>query len=125
MSILNWKGTVHKPVPAGNYDLPLVKREDVVNEKGGFVRLTFKNDEFEIPYIIFANAKPTTRAYLIETLGAQVEKYGEQDIDDLIIIGHVYHLYVSYNENGRNISFGVRNNTETEETPAESTEVPF
>lgn len=108
MSILNNKATVKEPVAEGNYELPLVDIKEVDNSQGGYVQLTFKDDNTEIIHNIFGtNAKQIE--YTIQTLGRQVGTFGEDvSLSDVLVKGFLYKLYVSYNEFGRNVSFGVR-----------------
>jgi hypothetical protein len=115
MSILKQKATVRKPVAEGNYELPLTKVQEFTNAQGGYVQLTFKNDDVEILHNIFGSNQKQIE-YTIQTLGAQVGVYGERvSLDDVLIEGFIYKLYVSYNEYGRNVSFGVRKEQNTEE----------
>ena len=108
MSILNKKATVKEPVAEGNYELPLTDVKEVRNQQGGYVQLTFKNDDVEIIHNIFGtNARQIE--YTIQTLGRQVGLFGNDiSLSDVLVKGFIYKLYVSYNEFGRNVSFGVR-----------------
>lgn len=108
MSILNKKAAVKEPVAEGNYELPLTDVKEVENANGGYVQLTFKNNDVEIIHNIFGS---NTRQieYTIQTLGRQVGKFGDNvSLDDVLVKGFIYKIYVSYNEYGRNVSFGVR-----------------
>lgn len=110
MSILSQKTTVKKPVEPGNYELPLVQVKEYTNEKGGYVGLTFRDDnkQIEIIHNIFGSNEKQIE-YTIQTLGAQVGKFGDNiSLEDVLVIGFIYKIYVSYNDFGRNISFGVR-----------------
>lgn len=117
MSILNKTAQVKEPVAEGNYELPLVDIKEVENEKGGYVQLTFKDANTEIIHNIFGSNEKQIE-YTIQTLGRQLEIYGEDvTLEDVLVKGNIYKIYVSYNEYGRNISFGVRENID-EETDA-------
>lgn len=111
MSILSKKAMVKEPVAEGNYELPLVEIKEVNNAQGGYVQLTFKDDNTEITHNIFgSNTKQIE--YTIQTLGRQVGTFGDNiSLSDVLVKGFVYKLYVSYNEYGRNVSFGVRKET--------------
>ena len=112
MSILNNKAQVKEPVAEGNYELPLREVKEVTNEKGGYVQLTFKDDNTEIIHNIFGSNEKQIE-YTIQTLGRQVGKFGDEiTLEDVLIKGFIYKIYVSYNEYGRNVSFGVRENLE-------------
>lgn len=112
MSILQRKTTVKEPVAEGNYELPLVKIQEFENNQGGYVQLTFKKDDTEIIHNVFGSNEKQIE-YTIRTLGAQVGKFGDEvSLDDVLIEGFVYKIYVSYNEYGRNVSFGVRRDAE-------------
>ena len=108
MSILNKKTTVKAPVAEGNYELPLTEIKEVRNQQGGYVQLTFKNDSTEIIHNIFGSNQRQIE-YTIQTLGRQVGIYGDEiSLADVLVKGFIYKIYVSYNEFGRNVSFGVR-----------------
>lgn len=125
MDILSFKATVKEPVAEGNYDLPLTKIEQTKNQQGGYVQLTFKDNSTEIVHTIFGSNKKQIE-YTIQTLGRQLGKFGDAvTLKDVLVLNHIYHIYVSYNDYGRNVSFGVRNTTETEEAPELTTEAPF
>lgn len=112
MSILNNKAQVKEPVAEGNYELPLVDIKEVENEKGGYVQLTFKDANTEIIHNIFGSNEKQIE-YTIQTLGRQVGTFGDEvTLADVLVKGFVYKIYVSYNEYGRNVSFGVRENLE-------------
>lgn len=112
MSILNNKAQVKEPVAEGNYELPLVDIKEVENEKGGYVQLTFKDANTEIIHNIFGSNEKQIE-YTIQTLGRQVGKFGDYiSLEDVLVKGFIYKIYVSYNEYGRNVSFGVRENLE-------------
>ena len=112
MSILNNKAQVKEPVAEGNYELPLVDIKEVENEKGGYVQLTFKDANTEIIHNIFGSNEKQIE-YTIQTLGRQVGKFGNDiSLEDVLVKGFTYKIYVSYNEYGRNVSFGVRENLE-------------
>lgn len=108
MSILNKKAAVKEPVAEGNYELPLTDVKEVRNSQGGYVQLTFKDANTEIVHNIFgSNAKQIE--YTIQTLGRQVGAFGDDvKLSDVLVKGFMYKLYVSYNQFGRNVSFGVR-----------------
>lgn len=117
MSILKKSATVKEPVAEGNYELPLTNIREVENNQGGYVQLTFKNDDVEIIHNIFGSNEKQIE-YTIQTLGRQVGVFGDNiSLEDVLIMGFIYKIYVSYNEYGRNISFGVRreNEVSTEE----------
>ena len=122
MSILNKKATIKEPVAEGNYELPLIKVTETKNQQGGYVQLVFKDENTEIVHTIFgSNARQIE--YTIQTLGRQLGKFGDNiSLKDVLIMNHVYKMYVSYNEYGRNVSFGVRNNSEENEAVEASTE---
>lgn len=108
MSILSKKAQVKEPVAEGIYELPLVDIKEVENEKGGYVQLTFKDTNTEIVHNIFGSNERQIE-YTIQTLGRQVGKYGEDvSLEDVLVEGFIYKMYVSYNDYGRNVSFGVR-----------------
>lgn len=110
MSILSKKAQVKEPVAEGNYELPLVDIKEVENEKGGYVQLTFKDANTEIIHNIFGSNEKQIE-YTIQTLGRQLEKFGDEvTLEDVLVEGFIYKIYVSYNEYGRNVSFGVREN---------------
>lgn len=112
MSILNNKAQVKEPVAEGNYELPLTEVKEVTNEKGGYVQLTFKDANTEIIHNIFGSNEKQIE-YTIQTLGRQVGKFGKEvTLEDVLVKGFIYKIYVSYNEYGRNVSFGVRENLE-------------
>ena len=112
MSILNTKAQVKEPVAEGIYELPLVDVKEVENEKGGYVQLTFKDENTEIIHNIFGSNDKQIE-YTIQTLGRQVGKFGDEvTLADVLIKDNIYKMYVSYNEYGRNVSFGVRENLE-------------
>lgn len=108
MSILNKKAMVKEPVAEGNYELPLTDVKEVRNSQGGYVQLTFKDANTEIVHNIFgSNTKQIE--YTIQTLGRQVGVFGDDvKLSDVLVKGFIYKLYVSYNQFGRNVSFGVR-----------------
>lgn len=109
MSILSKKATVKEPVAEGNYELPLTDVREVSNANGGYVQLVFKNENTEIIHNIFGQNEKQIE-YTIQTLGRQVGKFGDKvSLEDVLVKGFIYKIYVSYNEYGRNISFGVRN----------------
>ncbi len=108
MSILSKKAMVKEPVAEGNYELPLVDIKEVDNAQGGYVQLTFKDADTEIIHNIFGSNEKQIE-YTIQTLGRQVGTFGDDvSLSDVLVKGFIYKLYVSYNEFGRNISFGVR-----------------
>lgn len=109
MSILGKKATVKEPVAEGNYNAILTDIQEVNNAQGGYVKLTFKtNDDIEITHNIFGS-NPKQIEYTIQTLARQVGVFGDDvTLDEVLIKGFEYKLYVSYNQFGRNISFGVR-----------------
>ena len=112
MSILNKKAQVKEPVAEGNYELPLTEVKEVNNEKGGYVQLTFKDANTKIIHNIFGSNEKQIE-YTIQTLGRQVGKFGNDiSLEDVLVKGFIYKIYVSYNEYGRNVSFGVRENLE-------------
>lgn len=119
MSILNQKTEVKQPVAEGNYELPLTDVKEVRNQQGGYVQLTFKDANTEIIHNIFGSNKKQID-YTIQTLARQVGQYGDSiSLGDVLVKGFLYKIYVSYNEYGRNVSFGVRKDTqEIEETEA-------
>lgn len=120
MSILNQKAEVKQPVSEGNYELPLTDVKEVRNSQGGYVQLVFKDANTEIIHNIFGTNKRQIE-YTIQTLGRQVGVFGDDvKLSDVLIKGFIYKIYVSYNEYGRNISFGVRRNTEEETEVAEA-----
>lgn len=115
MSILSKKATVKEPVAEGNYELPLVSIQEFSNNQGGYVQLTFKDDNTEIIHNIFGSNEKQIE-YTIQTLGRQVGKFGDNiSLDDVLVEGFIYKIYVSYNEYGRNISFGVRREISAED----------
>lgn len=114
MSILSKKAQVKEPVAEGNYELPLTDIKEVTNDKGGYVQLTFKNNDTEIIHNIFGSNEKQIE-YTIQTLGRQVGKFGEDiSLEDVLIPGFIYKIYVSYNEYGRNVAFGVRETLDEE-----------
>lgn len=116
MSILNQKAEVKQPIAEGNYELPLTEVKEVKNSQGGYVQLTFKDDTTEILHNIFGSNKKQIE-YTIQTLGRQVGVFGEDvKLADVLVKGFIYKIYVSYNEYGRNISFGVRKTTDIDTT---------
>ena len=118
MSILSNKAQVKEPVAEGNYELPLVDIREVENNQGGYVQLTFKDANTEIVHNIFGSNERQIE-YTIQTLGRQVGKFGEEiSLEDVLIKGFIYKIYVSYNEYGRNVSFGVRETKEEVEADA-------
>ena len=118
MSILSNKAQVKEPVAEGNYELPLVDIREVENNQGGYVQLTFKDTNTEIIHNIFGSNERQIE-YTIQTLGRQVGKFGEEiSLEDVLIKGFIYKIYVSYNEYGRNVSFGVRETKEEVEADA-------
>ena len=122
MSILDKKTTVKKPVVEGVYELPLTDVKEVENTEGGFVLLTFANDDIEVTHTIFGSKEKSVN-YVIKSLGRQVNKFGKDiSLRDVLIKGFVYKIYVNYNEYGRNISFedyrGQNTNENIEETEA-------
>lgn len=120
MSILNQKAEVKQPVAEGNYELPLTEVKEVKNSQGGYVQLVFKNDDTEIIHNIFGSNKKQIE-YTIQTLGSQVGVFGDNvKLSDVLIKGFIYKLYVHYNQYGRNVSFGVKKNTEEETEIAEA-----
>ena len=115
MSILNKKAQVKEPVAEGNYELPLTEVKEVTNEKGGYVQLTFKDANTEIIHNIFGSNEKQIE-YTIQTLGRQVGKFGDDvSLEDVLVKGFIYKIYVSYNEYGRNISFGIRREASAED----------
>lgn len=104
MSLLDIKGVSTKALEEGNYELTLISFREVENERGGYVETVFAEGDIKVTHCIF----PKSIDYTINTLGQQVEKYGELTLEDVLIPGFKYHIYVSYNEYGRNISFGMR-----------------
>lgn len=108
MSILNRKTTVKEPIAEGNYELPLVDIKEVSNNQGGYVQLTFKKDNIDLVHTIFGSNEKQIE-YTIQTLGRQVGKFGDDiSLEDVLVKGFIYKVYISYNEYGRNVSFGVR-----------------
>lgn len=115
MSILKKSATVKEPVAEGNYELPLTNIREVENNQGGYVQLTFKNDDVEIIHNIFGSNEKQIE-YTIQTLGRQVGVFGDNiSLEDVLVTGFIYKIYVSYNEYGRNISFGVRREESSQE----------
>lgn len=113
MSLLDKKATVKEPVAEGNYELKLTNITEKTNEKGGYVQLTFKSEDgkIEIIHTIFGSNDRQIE-YTIQTLAQQLEMYGEDiSLKDVLVLNHIYKIYVSYNEYGRNIAFGVRRET--------------
>lgn len=113
MSILSSVAQVREPIKEGNYELPLTKVKEFTNENGGYLQLTFEDENIQIIHNIFGRNQKQID-YTIQTLGRQVEKFGDNvKLKDVLIKDHIYKIYVSYREvNGqfrRNISFGVRN----------------
>lgn len=114
MSILSKKTTVKKSIAEGNYELPLVSIQEFSNDQGGYVQLTFKDDNTEIVHNIFGSNEKQIE-YTTQTLAKQVGKFGDLSLDDVLVEGFIYKIYVSYNEYGRNISFGVRREASAED----------
>lgn len=108
MSILSKKATVKEPVAEGNYELPLTDVKEVRNSQGGYVQLIFKDANTEIIHNIFGSNEKQIE-YTIQTLGRQIGVFGDDiSLADVLVKGFMYKIYVSYNEFGRNIAFGVR-----------------
>lgn len=105
MSILKHKTTVRKPITEGIYDLPLTNVEEFENEEGGYVQLTFENKDTRITHNIFGSKTKQIELHT-QHLGEQVGVFGDGTaLEDVLIEGFVYKMYVSYNKFGRNISF--------------------
>lgn len=118
----NLKIKVEKPLKEGNYELALVTIQEIQNENGGYIKLTFKgtkdDEEITLNHNIFCDlSKDSVKRsleYHISALAQQLEMYGEDiSLGDVLIIGNIYKIYISYNEEGRrNVSFGVRKTKE-------------
>lgn len=118
-NVFTTKEEIKRRIPEGVYTFKVVKITS--NPEGPNVQLLLTNEEYSLTHTIFPKNVPYHR----DTIGQQLDMKGKHSLMDVLkeAKGKDLHVYISYNEYGRNVSFGVQNTPE--ETPAESTEVPF
>lgn len=111
------KKEVTQRIPEGNHIFKVDSVKE--NPEGPNMQMMMSNQDFKLVHTIF----PSNVAYHIDTIGQQLEMKGEFSLEEVLqsAVGKELQVYISYNEYGRNVAFGLRRNPEvTEEEVAEA-----
>ena len=105
------KKEVTQRIPEGNYTFKVDSIKE--NPQGPNMQIFMHNEDYKLTHTIF----PSNIKYKIDTIGQQLEMKGEFSIKEVLAnaVGKELQVYVSYNEYGRNIAFGLRRNIEVSE----------
>lgn len=101
---MNLQTTIQKKLEEGAYTARLAKYDNVENEKGGYIKVTFKLDDREISEVIFPSSANYFFGCLRKQLGLEEEDTTYEELLELAQKKDIK-LWISYNNYGRNVAY--------------------
>lgn len=102
---MNLQTTIQKKLEEGSYTARIAKYENVDNEQGGFLRITFKLADREITEVIFPNKSAVYFfGCLRKQLGLEDEDVTYEELLEEAKKNNIT-LWISYNNFGRNVQY--------------------
>ena len=101
---MNLQTTIQKKLEEGAYKARLTSYDNVENEKGGYIKVTFKLDDREISEVIFPSSANYFFGCLRKQLGLEEEDTTYEELLNSAKKKDIT-LWISYNNYGRNVAY--------------------